>query len=682
MFNFKMFVFLMMLFSCFVIFADIEGTMIGGEPYESWEDGGQDFFVMFNSNIDNKLVLFGEDPDNPQGDTCVDSSSFMLDKFHIPEDAIIEKAYLVWMGAVDPSKFDQPTDNSVKLEFLQEVESSPIVYEEVIKIGQTGRLLSEENSFEFESLYFKNDVEIGCTETAGGSIIKDQYLGYFTYRVDITTFFKKIDEMHKEAGKTEMGQYYGTYTFSDLECTEHDYYRCKTTMVSAWAVFVIYRSETIRSKKIYVYNGLSFIQGDKSVASVSGFELPKDPVVRLTTMIAEGDPKLVEAALPPEGLFLQGEGTTSKFRLFDECNPLMGTYVEVFNSVSSVISWDPDATDKTRCISGPVEEWMNYGIDVDTFLLDSGKQINLQEHLKKGKTSMDIIISVNQDAVFTNFMVISVDNKGANFDIPPEAADTTKSKLNFPVDREKHFCACPSFDGGETPDYYCEGREFYFFIKVQNWGDDTSGEVFLSDDIDTDLDYIPGSTEMASVYDDLTDSFVDWKSIPDNEDGSFPLSGDGYKVKDKMSICSKSSWECTETVLIRFKVKPKTIGAKTPRIDNIAYIKDSKGGAVYKTNRSYPLHLRPTTCISDCLSPSPELCGGVNNGFVPDDNVGEDSDNYEDFDELVHDEDFDDELVHDEDIIKDIADDSNHNAVNDEDVKSSGESDGCGCSLI
>ncbi|HQM84846.1 MAG TPA: hypothetical protein PLD55_09225, partial [bacterium] len=98
MFNFKMFVFLMMLFSCFVIFADIEGTMIGGEPYESWEDGGQDFFVMFNSNIDNKLVLFGEDPDNPQGDTCVDSSSFMLDKFHIPEDAIIEKAYLVWMG--------------------------------------------------------------------------------------------------------------------------------------------------------------------------------------------------------------------------------------------------------------------------------------------------------------------------------------------------------------------------------------------------------------------------------------------------------------------------------------------------------------------------------------------------------------------------------------------------------
>ncbi|HQO93183.1 MAG TPA: hypothetical protein PLX56_12725, partial [bacterium] len=311
--------------------------------------------------------------------------------------------------------------------------------------------------------------------------------------------------------------------------------------------------------------------------------------------------------------------------------------------------------------------------DVDTFLLDSETYINLQEHLKKGNKSMDITLSVNQDAIFTNFMVLSVDNKGSNFDIPPEAADTTKSKLNFPVDREKHFCACPSFDGGETPDYICEGREFYFFIKVQNWGDDTSGEVFVSDDIDVNLDYIPGSTEMASVYDDSTDSFIDWQSIPDNEDGSFPLSGDGYKVKDKMSICSKSSWDCTDTVLIRFKVKPKTIDIKTPKIENIAYIKDSKGGAVYKTNRSYPLYLRPTSCISDCLSPSPELCGGVNNGFVPDDDVREDSDNYEDFD---------DELVHDEDIIKDVADDSNHNAVNDEDVKSSGESDGCGCSLI
>ena len=81
---------------------------------------------------------------------------------------------------------------------------------------------------------------------------------------------------------------------------------------------------------------------------------------------------------------------------------------------------------------------------------------------------MDITLSVNQDAIFTNFLILSVDNKGSNFDIPIEAADTSKSKLNFPHDREKHFCACPSNDDGKVEDYYCEtvnsSREFYYFI--------------------------------------------------------------------------------------------------------------------------------------------------------------------------------------------------------------------------
>jgi hypothetical protein len=91
-------------------------------------------------------------------------------------------------------------------------------------------------------------------------------------------------------------------------------------MVSAWAIFIVYRSQNIRPKKLYLYNGLAFVQGDKSLATVSGFELPKNPMVRLTSMIAEGDPSLIEASLPPEGIFLQGEGATSRFRLFNECN--------------------------------------------------------------------------------------------------------------------------------------------------------------------------------------------------------------------------------------------------------------------------------------------------------------------------------------------------------------------------
>lgn len=628
MFKLKFTVFMLFVLSFSAISAEIYGKMIGGEPYANWEDGGQDFFVMFNSNIDDAIFIQGDDPDNPQGDTCVPESIFTLNDFHIPEDAIIEKAYLVWMGAVDPAKLDQPTDNSVKLKFTQAGEE-PVTHEQTVTVGETGKLLSEgdedlEKTFEFESITFTDDVVTGCSETNQGSKLKDQELGYFTYRADITDFFTSIFEKNTAAAKAEEQVYYGNYTFSDLDCTESDHYRCKTTMVSSWAVFFVYRSKNIRPKKIYFYNGLAFVQGDKSIAKVSGFELPKNPIVRLTTMIAEGDPSLVESFLPPEGIFLQGGGATSKFRLKNTCNPLVDTYVEIFNSVSSIVNWNPDAAeaDILKCISAMDGTGLNYGIDADTFLLDSEKDINLQEHLKKGNTSMDVTLSVNQDAIFTNFMVVSVDNKGSNFDIPIEASDTTKSKLNFPFDREKHFCACPSNDSGKEPDYYCETvnnrREFYYFIKVQNWGDEDADNVIVSDELDKKLDYIAGTTEMATHYNAEIDAFDDWTVIPDKAGSVFPLSGSGFKVSSKMTNCNESTWTCEDTVLIRYKVRPKAGTSKNYVFNNMALIKDNKSEEAYKTNISYPLKLNPTKCEIDttCPSPTPEMCGGINNPCV------------------------------------------------------------------
>lgn len=617
-------VFFILALSVSSLSAEIYGKMIGGDPFASWEDGGQDFFVMFNSNIDDLITMVDDDPENPQGDTCMAESTFTLTDFHVPEDAIIEKAYLVWMGAVDPGKLDQPTDNSVKLKFTQSTES-PVTYEQVITVGETGKLLSEgdddaEKTFDFESITFTDDVTIGCSESSMGSKLDDQSLGYFTYRADITDFFTKIFEENAKAAKSEEKVFFGDYTFSDLECTESDHYRCKTTMVSAWAVFFVYRSKVIRPKKIYIYNGLALVQGDKSVAEVSGFELPKFPVVRLATMVAEGDPKLVESDLPPEEISLQGEGASSKFRLYNDCNPRVSTYVEVFNSISSVVNWNPEALeeDRIKCVSGIDGTGLNFGIDVDTFYLDSETNVNLQEHLKKGNTAMDISLSVNQDAIFTNFMVLSVDNKGSNFDIPPEASDTTKSDLNFPLDREKHFCACSSNDDGKEPDYYCETvnnpREFYYFIKVQNWGDEDADDVVVTDELDNQLEYIAGTTEMATQYDSETDTYVDWTVIPDKNGGVFPLSGTGFKVSAKMVNCDEGNWSCLDTVLIRYKVKPKKGTSKNYVFNNMATIKDKKSDEAYKTNLSYPLKLKPTKCESDTLCPSPtqEMCGGTN----------------------------------------------------------------------
>ncbi|HQI05518.1 MAG TPA: hypothetical protein PL195_09665, partial [bacterium] len=335
----------------------------------------------------------------------------------------------------------------------------------------------------------------------------------------------------------------------------------------------------------------------------------------------------------------------------------------VFNSRSSITNWDHEKDyELIQCVSGKDNKEVGFGLDVDTFLLDAARNINLQEHLKKGNESMEIRFSVNEDELFSNFMVLSVDNKGANFDIPPEASDPAKSKYNFPLDREKHFCACPSTDGGRVDDYYCETvnsrRDFFYFIKVQNWGEDDAEDVVVSDELDKSLEYIQGSTEMATQYSPELDVYTDWKLIPDKPDGVFPLSGTGYKVASKMLPCDQSNWTCQDTVFIRYKVKPKAGIEKGSIFRNTALIKDKNSDEPQKTNLSYPLKLNPTSCEIDttCPAPTREMCGGAPYPCGPEDIPCDDSDNIENND--------------------------NDNIIDDENSDNDTNSTGCGCSFL
>lgn len=606
---------------------DNMGKMIGGKPAMSWEDGGQDFFVMFNSNVDNKVKLYGETDENPQGDTCVKDSSFTLDKFHIPDDAIIEKAYLVWMGAVDPAKLNDPTDNKVHLAFAQ-TKDEKVKYEADILAGEEGKgkKLTDEPSFDFEGIRYDYPVTIGCSETEEGES-KNMEIGYFTYRVDVTDFFNQIYEKNKEVGNQEgTGEFYGKYTFSDLDCTDHDAYKCQTTMVSAWSLFFIYRSKHIKPKKIYVYNGLSFVYAAESVADVSGFEFGQYPTLRVTTMIAEGDPGLTNKDIQyEEGITLLGENGGKPYKLKNKCNTFASDgHIEVYNSVSSIVNWDPKAEgdNQIQCVSGLEDETINYGIDVDTFLLDSEKEINLQEHLQHvddpsnpdKKDSIKITLSVNQDAIFTNFMILSLDIKGSSFDIPGED--------------EKYACSCPAAEQSEY--YYCpyvnKSKPFYYLVKVQNWGGEETGKVTISDELDSQLDYVPGTTEFATKFNDKGDG-TDWTVIPDKDGGAFPLSGSGYELGEKMQACREEGGKkiCSDKILVRYKVVPKKGIAKNYVFTNIALLKDSNSEdeAGYKTNSSYPLKLKPVTCVPDCDSPEAKDCGGVKDERECGDGVGD-----------------------------------------------------------
>ena len=667
------------------------GKQIGGAPVKSWADGSQDFFVMFNSNLDDTVKLYGKDElANPQGDTCLNSSKFKLTSTHLPKDAIIEEAYLIWMTAIDPEKLNptivtlaegddsdpvpandsdaepsdadseiqtdadteiptdtdsetpdedqapvEPTcedqgkvstDNKVTLSFTQSTTETNINHTKEILAPQhcIDPDAPDAPTFGFESIVYSSSVSTGCSETEPGEFAGEKKIGYYTYRVDVTDFFTEVASKNASAGNGEDNMFLGDYEVSDLDCSDHDYYKCNTTMVSTWALVVIYRSQNIRPKKIYFYNGLGFIYNSKSVAKVSGFELPNYATARLTTYFAEGDPSLIDPTLENmEEITIMGNNEDAQaqgpYVLANSCNPREMGYTEVYNSQSSIAGWDPSAENPIECVTGGQGD-IKYGVDVDTFILDSSKVANLQAHMPKGGTDLDITLSVNQDAIFTNFMIFSVDNKGANFDIPAEASDTTKSKLNFPKDREKHFCACPVSAGVTEEDYYCQhvniSREFYYFIKVQNWGDDDAEKVKVKDELDGNLTYVPGTTEMATDCTPTSDVCTDWTIIPDKEGGVFPLSGEGVTVSAKMEKCNQTDYTCKNTILIRYKVKPKDGIAKNYVFNNTAEISDEEGRkeeSVYKTNKSFPLKLKPVSCVTDtaCPTPTPEMCGGV-----------------------------------------------------------------------
>ncbi|HOW51021.1 MAG TPA: hypothetical protein PLV42_03130 [bacterium] len=593
----------MMLFLCAVfllpvVLIGVEGTPLGGEPYASWEEGSSDYFVMFNSLIDDQITLYGETT-NRQADTCILESSFVLENAHTPDDAIVAQAYLIWMGAVDPEKFDVATDNAVHLKFSRE---DGYTYEEDIVAGDTAKMLGDTTDpFLFQSVQFTADITTGCTDTNPGTAATAD-VAFFTYRIDITPFFQKIFDDNLLAGTFLVDRTVlpGTYTFSGLDCTDNDIYKCNTTMVSNWSILVVYKSEKVNNQKIYLYPGFAYMQGETATANVSGFDLPKNPFLRLTAMTAEGDVALVDPNLPSEFIYIKGENATSTYLLTNDCNPFEEMHYEIYNSNSSLYGWDPD-NEQLSCLTGGIDG-QYFGIDADTFLLDPKKDVNLQEHLKLDATNLDVTLSVNQDAILSNYLILSVDNRRGPFDIPEEASA-------WPYGREKKNCSCRNAE--DPADVWCEERPMYYLIKVQNWGTNIANNVTVIDDLSPMVDYIPGTTEMATKFDEYGDG-TDWAPIPDKPGWVFPLSGDGYKVADMMDICDQATWTCQDTRLLRFKVKPKSGTPKALIISNLAIIKEAESSQEYRTNSNFELKLYKGNCIEKAVCPEPKKseCGG------------------------------------------------------------------------
>ena len=545
-----------------------------------WEEGARSYFVMFKSLLEN-INSEGDDPLNPQADHCMPEgagSTYELQVAHIPKDAFVDRAFLVWTGAVPQTELEGVLDNEVSLRFSSKEGSYSVSKE----IEVAAKKLSSANDFSFESYRFPDDPN----------------QAYFTYRTEITEFFKEIHEKGNAAGIDGFGlQLLGNYNVSNLTCADDAHYVGNSVMVSGWSIILIYTSVEISPKKMYIYNGFSGYFHQMSEITVSGFEFPDDPIIRLTLSTYEGDPgrtTLVdpkdEAALP-EGIEVQGD-MLNWLPLKNVCNPAatisdgenMLSYVEVFNSVSSQYGlFDVDPT----CIGGIPPDYdstMEYGVDMDTFVIDTTKNGDFSSHFYRGGNHIKMKIGANQDWVLTNFLVVSVDTRAANFDIPGEA--------------EKFVCGHLGLD----QEHWCDqNEELWFAIKVQNWGDDVRIGVVVFDSIDTDLmEYVPGTTSYAVKFDDKWRvRGEDWHIVPDN--GGFPLET-GVRITElkTMRHCNDDGkWDgvspvtpevCPDTALVRFKVKLKGV-PKHALVQNIGSITSAGMLEPYKTNTGIPLRL-------------------------------------------------------------------------------------------
>lgn len=566
-----------------------------------WEEGAWDYFVMFKSLIHQVTGAATTGPGNPQADTCIDSnigSTFTLTSEHVPPDTNIDKAFLIWIAATDPSQFNGPTDNSVTLTFTNATKPSEVTLSTEVTSSVSGNLFTPP-SFDYEAISEATDST-----------------GVFTYRVDVTEFMQQIVELGAVNEITQTGlALYGDYNVKGMACSNNQAYLTTSGMVGAWALVFVYTSERVRPKKIYFYNGLEAYRFQEAFIDVSGFELPNEAEVRLSMILAEGDPGLASAMTdtfqpaPPEALAISGQSNPNFELLWNDCNPAKFTplnYTEVYNSVSSIFGWEDEFP---VCIGGdpnnPDPNKLEYAIDADTFLLKA-KEPPFDQHLKKGDTMFSLKIGANQDQVYTNLLVVSVDTKAPKFDIPPNP--------ETPDGREKNYCSCST-----EADAVCFDRPFYYLIKIQNWGENLAERVTVQDTLPANVEYVTGTTEIATEFKDGLGT--NWKAV-DDIDGGFPFSA-AKEVSDVMGYCDKTTYECPDTIMLRFVVRPKEGLPKHETIKNSAVITD-EGKIPYSTNSNIALRLKNGSCppVTDCNLPPKAQCGGV----AVDDNYCDDKD--------------------------------------------------------
>ena len=571
-----------------------------------WEEGAWDFFIMHKSLVERQTGAHDTGTTNPQADTCIDpniGSTYRLTSKHIPPDADVDKAFLVWLAPQDPDNLMGNTDNSVTLTFTNAAYPEITLTKEVTASIQGNLATTQTGNFEYEALNMP-DSSTGNT-------------GVFTYRVEVSDFMKEIIAMGEAKGMNPGEALYGDYNVKGMECSNHDNYLTTSGLVGGWALPFVYTSSHINPKKIYFYHGLAAYRFQAAFLTVSGFELPAEAVIKLGFVVHEGDPGLASRSgttiigtAEPEAIGISGFSDPANYALlFNDCNPprhqdstgMAFEYTEIYNSISSLFSWEN--SDEYWCVGNPdfpldTANPIEYAIDADILVVDSGPTGPFYGKFNKGDTQFGLKIGANQDQVYTNILIVSVDTKAPKFDIP--------ANPKTPDGREKSYCSCSTEE-----DAVCSDRPFYYTIKIQNWGENQAGGVKLQDTLPPQVEYVPGTTEIATKF-DASGNGTDWAPVED-VNGGFPYATE-KTIADIMTVhCDKLNEPdyCSEGAWVRFVVRPKSNLSKNEVIRNTAVI--TGDGLPYNSNSNIPLRLKLGKCpaVAECELPPKAQCGGV-----------------------------------------------------------------------
>ena len=607
----KKFLLMLMFFVPAMLFAAIGDNGISVAPDGTqlkWEEGAWDFFIMHKTLVDRVTGAANDSNNpvekNPQADSFIDpaiGSTYTLTAKHIPQDADVDRAFLVWLTTQDPDNLATPTYNSVTLTFTHATDPE-ITKEMQVTASFQGSVTTTDQigNFEYESLYVAQSLTNQYPEAV------------YTYRVEVSDFMKEIIKMGEAKGMNPGEALYGDYNVKGLNGSTHQNYLTTSGLVGGWFLPFVYTSSHISAKKIYFYNGLAAYRDAAKEITVSGFTLPDEAIIKLGLVVFEGDPGLYSMTFANlEGLSIRGQSDdpTNFAPLFNDCNPLVNnTYTEMYNSISSIFGWGDDSNNYW-CSSDPNKLWpidpehpLEYAIDADILMVDASPNGPFYGRFNKGDTSFSLKIGANQDQVYTNLLIVSVDTKMPDFDIP--------ENIQTPNGREKDFCSCST-----DADAICKDRPFYYTIKIQNHGQNKASGVSLQDTLPTEVKYVPGTTEIATKF-DASGKGTDWTAVPDAGDGGFPFAN-SKEVAAQLDYC-RGADNCGEdtTVWVRFVVEPKDDLSKNAVIRNSAIISSYDENSTkydYYSNSNIPLRLKLGSCpdISVCKLPPKTECGGV-----------------------------------------------------------------------